>query len=151
MSRPTERARTVDELLEQWAELSSHSRPPALAHLQRHSGGRRLLAPLATGVAAIALLALVAVVILPRSMPAALPGPPEPTPSAVRAESESHPFRLVFEMPKTTWRAGEAIEGLARLELIEGDVITIGPPLGCRSTPAVGASSWRRPTRSSWR
>jgi hypothetical protein len=36
------------------------------------------------------------------------------------------PFQLVFELPKDTWRADEAIDGLATLSLLEGTGMDIG-------------------------
>jgi hypothetical protein len=115
--------RDVDALLDQWAEVSASSRPPALDRVRRPRG-HGLHAALATGTAAIAVLALVSVVLVLQSSPAARPALPEPTPSAVTAEAVSHPFRLVFEMPTATWRAGQPIEGMARLELVEGERVT---------------------------
>jgi hypothetical protein len=49
-----------------------------------------------------------------------------PTSSSLRAETTEGPFRLVFELPKDTWRADEAIDGLATLSLVEGTGIDLG-------------------------
>ncbi len=49
-----------------------------------------------------------------------------PTSSTARAEATEGPFRLVFELPKDTWRADEAIDGLATLSLVEGTGMDLG-------------------------
>lgn len=46
------------------------------------------------------------------------PEPTETNAPPARAEDVEGPFRLVFELPKTTWQAGEPIEGQAVLSLV---------------------------------
>lgn len=46
------------------------------------------------------------------------PGPTETNALPARAEDVEGPFRLVFELPNTTWSAGEAIEGQATLSVV---------------------------------
>lgn len=49
--------------------------------------------------------------------------PPASSPLApVRAQDQQGPFRLVFELPSGTWRAGDPIDGIASLEVIGGGV-----------------------------
>jgi hypothetical protein len=43
-----------------------------------------------------------------------------PVPAPVRMEVTDGPFRLVFEMPSNTWKAGASIEGVATLTLANG-------------------------------
>ena len=52
----------------------------------------------------------------------ASPPPPTPpaTPEVVRAADGAGPFSLVFELPRSTWRAGEAIEGTVSLRVAAG-------------------------------
>lgn len=49
-----------------------------------------------------------------------------PTSSTARAETTEGPFRLVFELPKDTWRADEAIAGVATLSLVDGTGVNLG-------------------------
>lgn len=58
------------------------------------------------------------------SLVAACASPPPPTPPAtpevVRAADAELPFSLVFELPRSTWQAGEAIEGIVSLRVAAG-------------------------------
>ena len=66
----------------------------------------------------------------PTAAPSATPGPtPQPS-GAVRAEAVDGPFRLVFELAKDTWRAGEPIDGRASLEITAGGVELVGSGSG---------------------
>jgi hypothetical protein len=54
------------------------------------------------------------------------------TPSAAasstpqRAQHLQGPFRLVFELPRTTWKTCDAIEGIATLALVKGGGVDLG-------------------------
>lgn len=50
---------------------------------------------------------------------------PSPTSSAVTAEDVEGPFHLAFTLPRTTWSAGESIEGGSRLSLSALGPVTI--------------------------
>lgn len=52
--------------------------------------------------------------------PTATESPPPQTPA--RLEDAEGRYRLLFEMPSTTWAAGQPIQGTATLQLLEGDV-----------------------------
>lgn len=54
------------------------------------------------------------------------PEPTETNAPPARAEDVEGPFRLVFELPKTTWQAGEAIEGQAGLSLVGAGAAEVG-------------------------
>lgn len=65
--------------------------------------------------------------------PLAPAGPSGPTPSAravadapAYAEDFKPPYRLAFELPRTTWRATDAIDGTATLSLVGPDSAEIG-------------------------
>jgi len=68
--------------------------------------------------------------------PAPTTGPslgPSPSPSAdsrIHAEAADGLFRLVFDLPRTTWQAGEPIDGLARLEVLAGGADLAGSGSG---------------------
>ncbi len=55
--------------------------------------------------------------------------PPTPTPPAtpevIRVVDTEPPFSLVFEVPSSTWRSGEAIEGTVSLRVAEGGPSTV--------------------------
>ena len=83
---------------------------------------------LVVGLALVAGLVLVACTI-PSPSPVA-PADTAPsqsaTPVAARAEASRGRYRLVFELPKSTWSAGEPITGTATLSLIGGGQADIG-------------------------
>ncbi len=96
---------------------------------------------LSIGVAllAVGIIASVAIVGGSRSgqaaIPSASPAPsPAPSPATSAAPSSSPPhaqaqqgrFRLDFELPKAVWMAGEPIDGLATLSLVDGTAADIG-------------------------
>jgi hypothetical protein len=54
--------------------------------------------------------------------PTATPAPP----ASPRIEVLDEPFLLTFQLPKSTWQAGEAIDGTASLKLATGDVSDLG-------------------------
>ena len=60
---------------------------------------------------------------------AACASPPPPTPPAtaavVRVADAEPPFGLVFELPRSTWGAGEAIEGTVSLRVAAGGPSTV--------------------------
>jgi hypothetical protein len=56
----------------------------------------------------------------------ALPTDPSSPRAPGTADTVEHPFRLVLDLPSTTWAHGESIEGRARLELVEGTSVEIG-------------------------
>ncbi|CAN5795639.1 hypothetical protein BH24CHL6_BH24CHL6_06510 [soil metagenome] len=85
---------------------------------------RRLLVP----VIALASVACAA------PSPSTLETDPPERARPARAQDLGQPFRLVFELPSTSWRAGDSVEGQATLELLEGDSAVFsgsgGGPLG---------------------
>lgn len=48
-----------------------------------------------------------------------------PSPTAARADDGEGPFHLAFTLPRTTWSAGEAIEGQSQLSLSALGPVTI--------------------------
>jgi hypothetical protein len=71
----------------------------------------------------IPLLALGTVVVACAPAPASTPAA---TPEVVRAVDGEPPFSLVFELPRSTWRAGEAIVGTVTLGVAAGGVMCDG-------------------------
>ncbi len=67
---------------------------------------------------------------MPEGWPSCSPSSSIPSPSgpneAQRGEDRQGPFQLVFELPKDTWEADEAIHGLATLALVNGDSVDLG-------------------------
>ena len=63
------------------------------------------------------------------TMVAACASPPTPTPPAtpevIRVVDAEPPFSLAFEVPRSTWRSGEAIEGTVSLRVAEGGPTTV--------------------------
>jgi hypothetical protein len=55
----------------------------------------------------------------------------------IRAEHTSGSYRLVFELSKAEWRAGEAIDGVASLEVTGGDAVTISGAGSLTSSPGI--------------
>jgi hypothetical protein len=62
----------------------------------------------------------------PSPAPSANAGPTRTVPA--RAEDSQGSLRLVFELPKSEWRANEAISGEATLSVIGSDAVDYGSP-----------------------
>lgn len=52
--------------------------------------------------------------------------PPPSSPLVQHAEDLQGPFRLVFELPRGTWKAGDAIDGVATLAVVNGGGVDLG-------------------------
>ncbi len=69
--------------------------------------------------------------------PSSSPAPTNPMPTSspgatptAHAEATDGPFRLVFDLPRDTWQAGEPIDGRARLEILAGGADLAGSGSG---------------------
>lgn len=56
----------------------------------------------------------------------AAPTPAPGSTSNQRGEEHQGPFQLVFEVSRGTWKAGEAIDGVATLALVSGSGVDLG-------------------------
>jgi hypothetical protein len=63
--------------------------------------------------------------------PTTSPAPTSPTVAVpIRAETVQGRYRLSFELPRSTWKAGEPIDGVATLALVNGPGVDLGGSAG---------------------
>ncbi len=82
-------------------------------------------APITSGVASAGPAASSGASVMTSPAPSSAPSA-DPSSAPQHAQSVEGRFRLDFELPKTIWTAGEPIEGLATLSLVDGTSVDLG-------------------------